>query len=128
MSTDSIYSNSIVPLPREAGCCYIGIGVVGTLFFAFLSLSQVRFLFLPPMLLFFSEIELRAVDQAVGLVPHALALLAPFFFGLCTWRMEAHVQTHPGKALPLTASQLVVVAVTSALFGVISGGEESGEK
>eukprot|EP00752_Nemacystus_decipiens_P012096 g10723.t1 len=68
------------------------------------------------------DIEVRAVDQATGLLPHALALMAPFFFGLCTWRMEAHVQTHHGKALPLTASQLVVVAVMSALLGIVSGG------
>lgn len=65
------------------------------------------------------------MGQAIGVFPHALALMAPFFFGLSTWRMEAHVQTHPGKALPLTASQLVVVAVMSALWGILSGGEES---
>eukprot|EP00903_Cladosiphon_okamuranus_P008367 g8045.t1 len=71
------------------------------------------------------EIEIAAVDQAIGLFPHALALMAPFCFGLCTWRMEAQVETHPGKALPLTASQLVVVAVASALWGIISGGFSS---
>lgn len=76
----------------------------------------------------FAEIELAAVDQAMDLFPHALALVAPFLFGLCTWRMEAHVQTHPGKALPLTASQLMVVAATSALWSIIAGGEGNGEK
>lgn len=59
----------------------------------------------------------------MGLLPHALALMPPLFFGISTWRMEAHVQTHPGKAMPLTASQLVVVAGTSALWGIVSGGE-----
>lgn len=80
-----------------------------------------------PASVVFSEIELGAVDPEMGFLPYALALMAPFFFGLCTWRMEAHVQTHPGKALPLTASQLVVVAATSALWGVVSGGEGRGE-
>ena len=94
------------------------------MFFAILSLFSSPSFVPPASAAGFSEIELRAVDQAVGLLPHALALMAPFFFGLCTWRMEAHVQTHPGKALPLTASQLVVVAILSALFGVVSGGEQ----
>lgn len=71
----------------------------------------------------FSEIELTPVDQAMGLLPHALAFMPPFFFGLCTWRLEAHVQSHPGKALPLTASQMVVIAIASSLLSIISGGE-----
>ncbi|CAM9191572.1 unnamed protein product [Hapterophycus canaliculatus] len=52
--------------------------------------------------------------------------MQPFFFGLSTWRMEDAVTRHPGQALPLTASQVVVVAVTSALLSVFSGGFTSG--
>lgn len=60
-------------------------------------------------------------------MPQALALIQPFFFGLSTWRMEAHVQTYPGKALPLTASQVVVVAATSTLWSIVSGGERQAQ-
>ncbi|CAN0456724.1 unnamed protein product, partial [Laminaria digitata] len=65
-------------------------------------------------------IESGAGDNA-GLLPHVLALMQPLFFGMSTWRMEAHVARHPGQALPLTAAQVAVVAATSALWGIVSG-------
>lgn len=49
--------------------------------------------------------------------------MQPLFFGMSTWRMEAHVARHPGQALPLTAAQVAVVAATSALWSIVSGGE-----
>lgn len=66
-----------------------------------------------------------SVDGAADLLPRVLALLQPFFFGFSTWRMETVVQQHPGQALPLTASQVAVVAITSALWSIAQGGERS---
>lgn len=68
------------------------------------------------------------VDGAADLLPRVLALLQPFFFGFSTWRMETVVQRHPGQALPLTASQVAVVAITSALLSIAQGGERSQAK
>ncbi|CAM9148592.1 unnamed protein product [Ectocarpus sp. 6 AP-2014] len=67
-----------------------------------------------------------SVDGAADLLPRVLALLQPFFFGFSTWRMETVVQRHPGQALPLTASQVAVVAITSALWSIAQGGFPSG--
>ncbi|CAB1120230.1 unnamed protein product [Ectocarpus sp. CCAP 1310/34] len=67
-----------------------------------------------------------AVDGAADLLPRVLSLLQPFFFGFSTWRMEAVVQRHPGQALPLTASQVAVVAITSALWSIGQGGFPAG--
>lgn len=65
------------------------------------------------------------IGDDAGILPHVLALLQPLFFGMSTWRMEAHVARHPGQALPLTASQVLVVALSSSLWGMVGGGEFS---
>lgn len=38
------------------------------------------------------------------------------------------MQTYPGKALPLTASEVAVVGVTAALWSVVSGGETQAQR
>lgn len=55
-----------------------------------------------------------------------LVLSQPFFFGMTTWRMEAHVSRHPGQATALTASQVLVVGVCSIAWAVLGGDWPSG--
>lgn len=73
-------------------------------------------------------IDAGATGDAGGILPHLLALTQPFFFGMSTWRMEAHVTRHPGQALPLTAGQVVVVGVSSALWGILGGGKTGAQQ
>ncbi|CAN0239027.1 unnamed protein product [Pylaiella littoralis] len=71
-------------------------------------------------------VEPGAGDQATSLSTYALALMPPLFFGVSTWRMEAQVKKHPGQALPQTAGQLAVVAVSSAAWSIRDGSFASG--